>query len=169
MQVQTALNYFGFPAGTVDGVMGGNSRAAIGQYQATLGYPATGVLSEYERAFLTTSYDRAMVGGPQAAQIMASGQGTRGLLLAYRQEQAGVPAPMPQPAAPPVIAAPPAACAGRRGGGRAGACRARAASRRREPRRPRRGCRASCPARRRCRWTATATASAWRPDRTAGS
>jgi len=110
MQVQNALNYFGFPAGTVDGVMGANSRAAIGQYQATLGYPATGVLSEYERAFLTTSYDRAMVGGPQAAQIMASGQGTRGLLLAYRQEQAGVPlAPMPQPASPPVIAAPPAA------------------------------------------------------------
>ena len=69
-----------------------NSRAAIGQYQAYLGYPPTGVLTEYERAFLTSSYDRAIVGGPQAAQMIASsGQGTRGLLLAFRQEQAGVP------------------------------------------------------------------------------
>jgi peptidoglycan hydrolase-like protein with peptidoglycan-binding domain len=110
-QVQTALNYFGFPAGVADGVLGANSRAAIGQYQAFLGYPATGVLSEYERAFLTSSYDRALVGGPQAAQIMASGQGTRGLLLAWRQEQMGVPpaAPtMPAVAAAPAAVAPPA-------------------------------------------------------------
>lgn len=106
MQVQTALNYFGFPAGVVDGVMGANSRSAIGQYQAYLGYPATGVLTEYERVFLVSSYDRALVGGAQTAQIMASGQGTRGLLLAFRQEQAGVPAmPMPAPAAP-IVAAP---------------------------------------------------------------
>jgi peptidoglycan hydrolase-like protein with peptidoglycan-binding domain len=103
-RVQTALNYFGFPAGTPDGVLGRNSRSAIGQYQAFLGYPATGVLSEYERAFLTSSYDRALVGGPQNAQIMASsGQGTRGLLLAYRQEQMGVPS---APAAPVTVAAP---------------------------------------------------------------
>src|SRR4051812_23948704 len=33
-QIQTALNYFGFNAGVSDGVMGANSRAAIGQYQA---------------------------------------------------------------------------------------------------------------------------------------
>ena len=31
-QVQTALNYFGFPAGIADGVMGVNSRSAIGHY-----------------------------------------------------------------------------------------------------------------------------------------
>ena len=106
-QIQTALNYFGFPAGVPDGVLGANSRAAIGQYQAFLGYPATGVLSEYERAFLTSSYDRGLVGGPQAAQIMASsGQGTRGLLLAYRQEQMGVPAPV---ATTPVVATAPVA------------------------------------------------------------
>ena len=105
-QVQTALNYFGFPAGVADGVMGRNSRAAIGQYQAFMGYPATGVLADYEKVFLTSSYNRAMVGGPQNAQMMASaGQGTRGLLLAYRQEQMGVQAAAPQfqqpvPAAP---------------------------------------------------------------------
>ncbi len=114
-QVQTALNYFGFNAGIPDGVMGANSRAAIGQYQAFMGTPPTGILTEYEKVFLTSSYQRAIVGGPQAAQIMASnGQGVRGLLLAYRQEQAGVPLPtvappqvvvVPQVAPPPVVEA----------------------------------------------------------------
>lgn len=114
-QVQTALNYFGFPAGVADGVLGANSRAAIGQYQAFVGYPATGVLAEYERAFLVSSYERALVGGPQAAQIMAaSGQGTRGLLTAWRQEQLGYPAtgmgaPVAAAAAVPVTVAPQAA------------------------------------------------------------
>jgi peptidoglycan hydrolase-like protein with peptidoglycan-binding domain len=107
-QIQTALNYFGFPAGAPDGVLGANSRAAIGQYQAFIGYPPTGVLSEYERSFLVSSFDRALVGGPQVAQVMAtSGQGTRGLLLAWRQEQAGYPV-APAPAGPPVTVVAPA-------------------------------------------------------------
>lgn len=110
-RVQTALNYFGFPAGTPDGVIGRNSRGAIAQYQAYLGYPPTGVLTDYERSFLTSSYDRAVVGGSQTAQIIAQqGQGSRGLLLAYRQELAGITATpaAPAPAAPqPVeVAAP---------------------------------------------------------------
>jgi peptidoglycan hydrolase-like protein with peptidoglycan-binding domain len=107
-RVQTALNYFGFPAGVADGVMGRNSRAAVASYQAFVGLPASGVLADYDRAFLLTSYDRAMVGGPQAAQIMAqSGQGTSGLLTAYRQEALGLPAqPGPvMPAAPQVVPA----------------------------------------------------------------
>ena len=62
-QVQTALNYFGFPAGIADGVLGANSRSAIGQYQAFLGYPPTGALTEYEKVFLTSAYQRAVVGG----------------------------------------------------------------------------------------------------------
>lgn len=108
-EVQTALNYFGFPAGVPDGIMGAGSRAAVAQYQAFLGNPATGLLSDYERTFLTTSYDRAIVGGAATAQVIAAqGQGTRGLLLAYRQEQIGIPAitatavppPQPQPVVP---------------------------------------------------------------------
>jgi hypothetical protein len=114
-EVQTALNYFGFPAGTPDGVLGRNSRAAISGYQAFLGYPATGYLSEYERAFLVSSYNRALIGGPQAQTMMASyGQGARGLLLGYRAEQQGVApvtaaAPAPVPVAPlpaPAMVAP---------------------------------------------------------------
>ena len=116
-QVQTSLNYFGFPAGTPDGVLGANSRAAIAQYQGFIGDPATGALTDYERTFLTSSYDRAIVGGAATNQaIAASGQGTRGLLLAYRQEQLGIPTtqaavvvPPAQPAVPVAPAAPPAA------------------------------------------------------------
>ena len=109
-QVQTALNYFGFPAGVPDGVMGANSRAAIGQYQAFIGDPPTGALSDYERTFLTASYSRAIVGGPATAQTIAtSGQGPRGLLLAYRQEQLGVPAATVAVAPPPVQPVAPAA------------------------------------------------------------
>ena len=107
-RVQTALNYFGFPAGPADGVMGPASRAAAMQYQGAVGFPPTGVLMENERIFLTASYERAVVGGPQAAQVMAaSGQGTRGLLLAYRQEQLGIapPAPMASAAPPAVVPA----------------------------------------------------------------
>ncbi|MFT3975275.1 MAG: peptidoglycan-binding domain-containing protein [Amaricoccus sp.] len=106
-QVQSALNYFGFPAGVPDGVMGANSRAAIGQYQAFLSEPATGVLTDYQRVFLTSSYDRAISGGAATGQtIAAQGQGTRGLLIAYRQEQMGIPAApvAPQQIAPQQIA-----------------------------------------------------------------
>lgn len=46
---QTSLNYFGFPAGTPDGVRGRNTRNAVSQFQAHMGYPATGYLADYER------------------------------------------------------------------------------------------------------------------------
>ena len=65
--------------------------------------------------FLTSSYDRAVVGGPMISQqIAAGGQGTRGLLLAFRQEQMGggqmavVP---PTPAQPQIVTAPPTVAA----------------------------------------------------------
>lgn len=107
-QAQVALNHFGFPAGSPDGVMGQNSRNAAAQYQAYMGTPASGYLSDYERSQLITAYNRALVGGPQNQQIMAAyGQGIRGLLLGYRDEQMGMP--MPGAGAPPVMAAAPMA------------------------------------------------------------
>lgn len=112
---QTALNYFGFPAGTPDGVRGRNTRDAAAQFQAHMGYPATGYLADYERQFLISSYYRAQSSGAATAQLIAQrGQGTRGLLHAYRDEAVGVPtyaaAPAPAPAAPsPVMAAIPQA------------------------------------------------------------
>lgn len=88
-ETQTSLNYFGFPAGTPDGVMGGRSRTASSQYQAYMGFPATGRLSPYERDFLVSSYSRAQIGGPQVIKAMQSNQGARGLLLTWRDEAAG--------------------------------------------------------------------------------
>lgn len=87
---QVALNYFGFPAGTPDGVLGRQSRTAMSSYQAFMGYAPTGQLTDYERMFLMTSYQRAMAGGPVTMQQAASNpMGTRGLLLQYRDEMAG--------------------------------------------------------------------------------
>ncbi len=112
-EIQTSLNYFGFPAGTPDGVLGRNSRAAISSYQAHLGYPATGQLTQYEKDFLLTSYRRALAGGALTTQqIAANPQGPRGLLNQYRNEAAGVTtATAVQPTAPAatttvVVAAP---------------------------------------------------------------
>ncbi len=100
-EIQTSLNYFGFPAGTPDGVMGRRSRAAVAQYQGTLGYPATGYLTEYEKSFLLSSYNRAIVGGYATNQQIAS-VGTRGLLLQYRDQAAGI-APQPAPGTTVVV------------------------------------------------------------------
>lgn len=122
---QMALNYFGFPAGTPDGVRGRNTRDAAAQFQSHMGYPVTGYLADYERQFLISSYYRAQSGGAATSQLIAErGQGTRGLLYAYRDEAIGVPpvyaavpaapsvpvavapAPAPAPAVPsPVMAA----------------------------------------------------------------
>ncbi|MEX5726922.1 peptidoglycan hydrolase-like protein with peptidoglycan-binding domain [Rhodovulum iodosum] len=102
-ETQTSLNYFGFPAGVVDGVMGRNSRNAISQYQAHMGYPATGQLTQYERDFLITSYHRAIAGGQATSQMIAAHpQGPRGLLKTYQQQLAAGSAmtPVPQTAMP---------------------------------------------------------------------
>jgi peptidoglycan hydrolase-like protein with peptidoglycan-binding domain len=87
-EVQHSLNYFGFNAGGADGVLGSRSRTAISGFQAHLGYPVTGQLTEFERSFLVGSYHRAQSGGPATAQLVASNpQGLRGLLTIYREEQ----------------------------------------------------------------------------------
>lgn len=62
-EVQVALNYFGFPVGTPDGALGPRSRAAISEYQVTLGFPGTGQLNDFERDLLVSSYYRAQAGG----------------------------------------------------------------------------------------------------------
>ena len=89
-ETQTALNYFGFNAGVADGVMGSRSRAAISQYQAFLGYPATGQLSPLERDMLVSSYSRAQIGGPEVMKAMQTDpQGVRSLLITWRDERFG--------------------------------------------------------------------------------
>ena len=104
---QTSLNYFGFPAGTPDGVRGRNTRNAVSQFQAHMGYPATGYLTDYERQFLISSYYRAQSSGAATTQLIAQrGQGTRGLLHAYRDEAVGVPQTYTAAPAPVMAAIP---------------------------------------------------------------
>lgn len=101
-QVQTSLNYFGFPAGGADGVFGRRTRAAVSSYQAHLGYPSTGQLTQFEKDFLLTSYHRAIAGGAVTTQAIAANPlGPRGLLNQYRDQAAGVVT-----AATPVTVAP---------------------------------------------------------------
>jgi len=88
-ETQTALNYFGFPAGTPDGVFGRRSREASRQYQMHMGFPQTGNLTQYERDFLVTSYNRALVGGPQVIKAMQSPQGVRAVLKTWHGAPAG--------------------------------------------------------------------------------
>ena len=89
--IQNALNYFSFPVGSADGVLGQRSRMAISELQIMLGYPATGQLSVFERDFLINSYNRAQAGGATTmAQIAANPMGARGLLVGYRNELAGL-------------------------------------------------------------------------------
>ena len=81
---QTALNYFGFNAGQVDGVIGRGSRAATSRFQDYLGYSPTGQLTQFEREFLVDSYNRAISGGTRGYEAALAADGTRGLLRAYR-------------------------------------------------------------------------------------
>lgn len=109
-EIQTSLNYFGFPVGGVDGSIGPRSRSAIRDLQVHLGYPVTGQLTQYEKSFLLGSYRRALAGGALTNQQIASNpQGPRGLLHVYRDEAAGIQtAGTVQPVAPAttVIVAP---------------------------------------------------------------
>lgn len=106
--VQVALNYFGFPVGSADGVLGRNSRSSIASYQAMLGYPATGQLTQYEQSFLVGSHQRAIAGGALTAQQVAGNpMGVRGLLVAYRDEAMGN-APAQAGLAQAAVALPPA-------------------------------------------------------------
>lgn len=103
-QVQTALNYFNYNVGVVDGSLGRKSRAGISRYQADMGYPIDGYLDDYERSFLINSHQRALASAHVAPynQILAS-QGQQGLLRTYRNEQLGIATPQVQSQQQPQI------------------------------------------------------------------
>ena len=88
-ETQSSLNYFGFPAGTVDGVLGSRTRAAVRQYQAYMEFPVTGEMTQYQRDLLVSSYNRAQVGGPQVIKAMNSRDGVRSLLKTWHGDPSG--------------------------------------------------------------------------------
>lgn len=106
--MQESLNYFGFPAGTPDGIIGSGTRNAISQYQMFMGFAPSGNILPHERNFLITAYNRAAM-EPLATiqQAMRNPMGLRTLLQSYAQVD---PSPPPvvavQPAAAPPVAAP---------------------------------------------------------------
>ncbi|MEO0915971.1 MAG: peptidoglycan-binding domain-containing protein, partial [Pseudomonadota bacterium] len=53
IQIQSALRDRGYPVGTIDGVLGKNSRAAIRMYQGSIGEAQTGQLTPSQFALLT--------------------------------------------------------------------------------------------------------------------
>ncbi|SLN48750.1 Putative peptidoglycan binding domain protein [Falsiruegeria litorea R37] len=100
--VQSALNYFGYNVGAVDGSIGRKTRAGISNYQSDMGYSIDGRLDDAERSFLLNSHQRAQASAHVAPynQILAS-QGQQGLLRTYRNEQLGIPTPQVQQATAP--------------------------------------------------------------------
>lgn len=107
-QVQSALNYFGYHVGTVDGSIGPRSRAAISQYQAQMGFTPDGKMEAYERDFLLTSHQRALASAHVSPynHVVAT-QGPQGLLRNYRNQELGLPNQIAQPAQyPGVVPAP---------------------------------------------------------------
>lgn len=82
--VQSALNSFGFPVGTVDGSLGPKSRSAIGNYQAYMGFQSTGYLDNYQKGVLLDGYGRMQAGGGQAFPQVVAAEGTKGLLKAFQ-------------------------------------------------------------------------------------
>ncbi len=102
-QTQTALNYFGYNAGRVDGQVGRGTRSAIERYQVSMGYPVNGHdFQPYQRDFLMQAYYWATSGGQASTRL--AGQP---LLMEYRRQlqtgstlTAAPQAPVPAPAIP---------------------------------------------------------------------
>lgn len=105
--VQSALNYFGFPAGMVDGQLGRKSRNAISNYQGHMGFQSSGQLTDFEKNFLLTSHQRALLGGPVISQVRSTSyNGNQALLYHFRDELNGTATaatqPEPTKPAPPI-------------------------------------------------------------------
>lgn len=101
-EVQNSLNTFGFPVGRADGVLGRKSRAAIGDYQRYMGYPATGRLSDWERDTLVGAWRKYQGGWHQQYAQTINAEGPRAMLkierdpnYASKYDRPAIPTPVP--------------------------------------------------------------------------
>lgn len=110
-QVQAALNFYNFDAGTPDGLFGPQTRAAIGRYQTALGEPATGEITPAQTSALLTAYARdARVGygatgapGPFSPGVVPAAPMTALMASLGSQpaaQPAVIPSAMPLPGSP---------------------------------------------------------------------
>ncbi len=93
---QTALTYFGFDPGPIDGQMGGQTRRAIAALQAYLAVPETGHLTDYERQLLAMGHTRAKA---RPGQPLRERRAELGALHASLRDGA-VPPVLPPPVTP---------------------------------------------------------------------
>jgi len=70
-QVQTALNFFDFDAGVVDGVLGRQSRTAVSAFQSFLDMPPSGRLLDSEKSFLLDAFDHVINGDEETRKQIA--------------------------------------------------------------------------------------------------
>ncbi|WP_187970172.1 peptidoglycan-binding protein [Aquibium microcysteis] len=97
MRVQIALEGLGLYRGTVDGLMGPQTRAAIAGYQKTVGMPATGEIDDRLLDALGIGSERRTHAAPPEPQPAAAP--AAGVAAAPAQAHATVPAaaPLPRP------------------------------------------------------------------------
>jgi len=104
--VQTALNFFEFDAGAVDGIMGRKSRAAISAFQGFMEYEQTGRLTEEENRFLLTAYNNiALQNEALALKIKLELASSQEALKTFAEGDfsAAPPDVTPEPEAPPTM------------------------------------------------------------------
>lgn len=90
-EIQAALNYFGFPAGTPDGIFGRKTRAAVSTLQSELGFEVTGELTTTQKEFLLEAHRKADLGGEATAELVTTlPDGRRGLLRQFHKEETGL-------------------------------------------------------------------------------
>ncbi len=81
--VQRALNDFGYPVGSPDGVYGGNTRRGMSQYQAGMGLPVTGQLNPWEEQALLQAHNSYTTGMHNSTYPgLYQSEGLRGLARA---------------------------------------------------------------------------------------
>lgn len=81
--VQRALNDFGFPVGSADGVYGSKTRAGVSNYQAYMGYPITGELLPYQQQSLLNAHNTYTSGAANSLYPgLLQAEGPGGLLKA---------------------------------------------------------------------------------------
>ena len=82
--VQSALNDFGYPVGSPDGIYGGKTRAGVSNYQAAMGFPVTGNLTPYEQQALLGAHNSYKTGIHNSTYPgLYAKEGTQGLLRAH--------------------------------------------------------------------------------------
>lgn len=82
--VQKALNDFGYPVGSADGVYGNNTARGMGQYQAAMGFPVTGSLNSWEEQALLNAHNSFKTGMHNSAYPgLFQNEGVAGLMRAH--------------------------------------------------------------------------------------